>query len=59
MSDTKFGEKFNSLEVKTDEKFNSLEKRFDTMWKLQIIMLGAILGIFGTLLGILYKLFLM
>ena len=55
--DKKIDFKFDSLDKKIDLLRNDTDKRFDMMWKLLIVILGAILGIFGTLIGILYKLF--
>jgi len=40
-----------------DEKFTSLEKRFAMMWALQVATFLAILAMFGTLIGIMFKLF--
>ncbi len=47
----------NTLRIEMNWKFNSLEKRMGMMWNLLIVVLVAILGIFGMLITILFKLF--
>jgi len=50
-------ERFNTLDEKFTGKFDSLEKRFTMLWALQVATFLAILAIFGTLIGIMFKLF--
>jgi len=49
-------EKIVSLDTKFDTKIKSLEKRLDFQSKLLILILAAILGMFGTLVIFLFNL---
>ena len=55
--EARMDERFNTLDEKFTGKFDSLEKRFTMLWALQVATFLAILAIFGTLIGIMFKLF--